>query len=58
MIMIIKNPTIDDLLTNFPNLNAAVRILIEGLEQGTNPRCVLYLWDEARKDDCGRQLKK
>ena len=56
--MIIKNPTIDDLLTNFPNLNAAVRILIEGLEQGTNPRRVLYLWDEARKDDCGRQLKK
>ena len=52
--MIIKNPTIDDLLTNFPNLNAAVRILIEGLEQGTNPEYVLYLWDEARKDDCGR----
>lgn len=58
MIMIIKNPTIDDLLTNFPNLNAAVRILIEGLEQGRNTRYVLYLWDEARKDDCGRQLKK
>ena len=56
--MIIKNPTIDDLLINFPNLSDAVRILIEGLEQGKTPKYVLYLWDEARKDDCGVQLKK
>ncbi len=56
--MSIKNPTIDDLLINFPNLSDAVRILIEGLEQGKDPEYVLYLWDKARKDDCGVQLKK
>ena len=56
--MSIKNPTIDDLLINFPNLSDAVRILIEGLEQGKDPEYVLYLWDKARKDDGGVQLKK
>jgi hypothetical protein len=56
--MIIKNPTIDELLINFPNLCDAVRILIEGLEQGKDPEYVLYLWDKARKNDWGVQLKK
>lgn len=58
MIMIIKNPTIDELLINFPNLCDAVRILIEGLEQGKDPEYVLYLWDKTRKNDWGVQLKK
>ena len=47
--MIIKNPTIDDLLITFPNLSDAVHILIEGLEQGKDSEYVLYLWDKARK---------
>ena len=47
--MIVKNPTIDDLLMHFPNLSDAVRILIEGLQNKTDPGCVLYLWDKARK---------
>ena len=51
--VIIKNPTIDDLLRNFPNLSDAVRILIEGLQNKTNPDYVLYLWDEKRKEDTG-----
>lgn len=49
--MIVKNPTIDELLRNFPNLSNAVRILIEGLQNKTDPSYVLYLWDKARKDD-------
>ena len=56
--MIVKNPTIDDLLIHFPNLSDAVRILIEGLQNKTKPDYVLYLWDEARKDDWGVQTKK
>ena len=49
--MIVKNPTINDLLVHFPNLSNAVRILIEGLQNKTDPDYVLYLWDKARKDD-------
>ena len=56
--MIIKNPTIDDLLVHFPNLSNAVRILIEGLQNKTDPKSVLYLWDKAREDDWGVQTKK
>ena len=58
MSMIIKNPTIDDLLVHFPNLSNAVRILIEGLQNKTDPKSVLYLWDKAREDDWGVQTKK
>ena len=50
--MMVENPTIDDLLVHFPNLSNAVRILIEGLQNKTDPSYVLYLWDKARKDDC------
>lgn len=56
--MIIKNPSIDELLQNFPNLGDAVRILIEGLQQETPPDYVLYLWDKARKEDWEAQRKK
>ncbi len=56
--MIIKNPTIDELLQNFPNLGDAVRILIEGLQQKTPPNYVLHLWDKAREEDWDAQRKK
>ena len=56
--MIVKNPTVDELLLNFPNLAEAVSILINGLKENKNPKYVLYLWDEARQDDWKVQTKK
>ena len=56
--MIVKNPTVDELLLNFPNLAEAVSILINGLKESKNPKYVLYLWDEARQDDWKVQTKK
>ena len=56
--MIVKNPTVDELLLNFPNLAEAVSILINGLKENKNPKYVLHLWDEARQDGWKVQTKK
>ena len=56
--MIVKNPTVDELLLNFPNLAEAVSILINGLKENKNPKYVLFLWDEARQDGWKVQTKK
>lgn len=49
--MIVKNPTVDELLNNYPNLHEAVNILIQGLKEGQNASTLLYYWDEFRKQD-------
>lgn len=49
--MIVKYPTVDELLMNFGNLSEAVAILINGLKEKQDPEYVLYLWDKFRKQD-------
>jgi hypothetical protein len=49
--MITNNPTVDELIREFPNLREAICILINGLKEERSPSALLYCWDEYRKQD-------
>lgn len=47
--MIVVNPSVDDLLRHFPNLQEALTILVKGLQNKEDQRKVLYKFDNMLK---------
>lgn len=55
--MIVVNPSVDDLLRHFPNLQEALTILVKGLQNKEDQRKVLYKFDKFRREEFDNMLK-